>query len=385
MVWFGLISFSLYLWHWPIFAFAKVIYQDDLPRNFEFIALMVAVVLAWATTRFVERPFRFSSAAVALKGLAITFTLIITGLGGLALSRIDLTQSHVIGNLMVPRNESFAIGGSNKYYRGQGDWLFLGNAYNDTVAKLKLSVMPSPDDIDQAEAVFTDLATVAAKSNTKVVLLVGPNKSSVYSEYLPTDLKPSPTRYIEFFLERLRPIPNLTVYDPTRDLISVKNHEGILYWRTDTHWNQKGAYFALNGALDSIDVNPLSLSFRNSGTHGGDLIEISGLTDLPLQGGDNWEVIWPQEATWKVKSGGGQSGTFGSIEVIENLKPVAPLTAWVVGDSFTSALRPYFNFTFGEVNYIGHWSEELETLSDNLATAENKPDIIFVVRVERSF
>ena len=57
-VWIGLISYSLYLWHQPIFAFAKIrlISEPDLVTYLVLIAISVA--LAYFSLHFVESPFR---------------------------------------------------------------------------------------------------------------------------------------------------------------------------------------------------------------------------------------------------------------------------------------------------------------------------------------
>ncbi|MFN3470721.1 MAG: acyltransferase family protein, partial [Novosphingobium sp.] len=54
----GLISYSLYLWHWPIIVFAD--YLTDAPQGPVFKAALIAAsfLAAWASWRFVERPFR---------------------------------------------------------------------------------------------------------------------------------------------------------------------------------------------------------------------------------------------------------------------------------------------------------------------------------------
>jgi peptidoglycan/LPS O-acetylase OafA/YrhL len=55
----GLISYPLYLWHWPILSFARMIRGDEVPAGARIAAVILAVVLAWATWRFVESPIRF--------------------------------------------------------------------------------------------------------------------------------------------------------------------------------------------------------------------------------------------------------------------------------------------------------------------------------------
>jgi len=68
-----------------------------------------------------------------------------------------------------------------------------------------------------------------------------------------------------------------------------------------------------------------------------------------------------------------------------NTAALSEQTVWVIGDSFTGALKPYINATFKEVHYLGHWRSKLRTLSEELLISEEKPDLIIVVRVERSF
>ena len=56
----GLISYPLYLWHWPLLSFAKIIEGEVLPVGFRFAVLSLSVALAWMTYRLVECPIRFS-------------------------------------------------------------------------------------------------------------------------------------------------------------------------------------------------------------------------------------------------------------------------------------------------------------------------------------
>ena len=58
---------------------------------------------------------------------------------------------------------------------------------------------------------------------------------------------------------------------------------------------------------------------------------------------------------------------------------------WVVGDSFTGSFKQYLSATFREVHYIERRNNTLKKLPEELANADKKPDMIIVVRVERSF
>ncbi len=54
----GLVSYSAYLWHQPILAFARLRFGDGLPPTAILALGGLALVLAWPTWAFVERPFR---------------------------------------------------------------------------------------------------------------------------------------------------------------------------------------------------------------------------------------------------------------------------------------------------------------------------------------
>jgi peptidoglycan/LPS O-acetylase OafA/YrhL len=59
LVWVGLISYPLYLWHWPLLSFAQIV-ESHLPGPaIRAGAVALAVLLAWLTYRLVERPLRF--------------------------------------------------------------------------------------------------------------------------------------------------------------------------------------------------------------------------------------------------------------------------------------------------------------------------------------
>lgn len=60
---FGDISYSLYLWHWPILAFLRVYYGQNLPTSLGVMAVGMAVLLATLSYRLVEQPFMHKRAA----------------------------------------------------------------------------------------------------------------------------------------------------------------------------------------------------------------------------------------------------------------------------------------------------------------------------------
>lgn len=81
LVWFGLISFPLYLWHWPLLSFARIVEGGTPSALARTTILLVSVFLAWATYRFIERPLRYGRAA-NFKIFALMIVMVAVGYAG---------------------------------------------------------------------------------------------------------------------------------------------------------------------------------------------------------------------------------------------------------------------------------------------------------------
>jgi peptidoglycan/LPS O-acetylase OafA/YrhL len=80
MVLIGLISYPLYLWHWPLLSYLSIM-RNGNPNLLEvWAAIMVAIILSWLTFRFVEVPLRRNPDAVP----GLSFALLTVGVVGIA-------------------------------------------------------------------------------------------------------------------------------------------------------------------------------------------------------------------------------------------------------------------------------------------------------------
>ncbi len=82
MIWIGLISYSAYLWHQPLFAFARIRIPGHPPDWVMGALLLASLGLAYLTWRYVEAPFRHHGAQRSRFGRGQIFALSAAGLLG---------------------------------------------------------------------------------------------------------------------------------------------------------------------------------------------------------------------------------------------------------------------------------------------------------------
>lgn len=79
----GLLSYSIYLWHQPLFAFARVLGGGQLGMIEDILLIAASVGLAWLSWRYIERPFRrksrFRRSTIFIASLSGTAALIALG------------------------------------------------------------------------------------------------------------------------------------------------------------------------------------------------------------------------------------------------------------------------------------------------------------------
>jgi hypothetical protein len=96
LVFIGLISYPLYLWHWPLLSFARIL---DGPIDARETASLIALAfaLAWGTYAFIERPLRHSRRRAVVGGLALAMALVaaigVAGFSGGLKSRLAGTPA----------------------------------------------------------------------------------------------------------------------------------------------------------------------------------------------------------------------------------------------------------------------------------------------------
>lgn len=77
----------------------------------------------------------------------------------------------------------------------------------------------------------------------KLYILIVPNKNTIYSEYMPEDFTMGEYRRFDQVVELIEKV-GITVIDGRESLLAAKdkNPERLLYYKTDTHWNNHGGF-----------------------------------------------------------------------------------------------------------------------------------------------
>ena len=129
----GLISYSLYLWHWPIISFAKNVTIGEFSPRMQLSIFVATFVLSAVTYRFVEQPFRRAEkfknllgiktgilALMALAAMATTIYLA-THVKQREIPRIDTECFKTEETLQSVRRCSFGEKDSDKIFLLFGD------------------------------------------------------------------------------------------------------------------------------------------------------------------------------------------------------------------------------------------------------------------------
>ena len=109
MILIGLISYPLYLWHWPLLSYLGIMRGGDPTDLEKILVVTLAFILAWGTHSFIEKPIRRRRNVVM--GLALAMSLIAgIGLGTILASGVAFrfpTEISAIASLSVKDNAGF--------------------------------------------------------------------------------------------------------------------------------------------------------------------------------------------------------------------------------------------------------------------------------------
>lgn len=148
----------------------------------------------------------------------------------------------------------FAQSPDARAVEGLDDWLYFdnNNSLLDAAGKVDLS-----DEliVRGVESFYQNWQMLKAK-NIDYLLVIAADKSTIYPEFLPSYIEPAKTHRIDKFLQALKKkYPDFPVLDLRPILLLAKERE-VIYHKTDTHWNKRGAHFGYVALMKKLKINP---------------------------------------------------------------------------------------------------------------------------------
>lgn len=155
-VWLGLISFPLYLWHWPLLSFARILEGESPSKLSRILIVAMSIALAWLTYKLLEYPLR--SRAITIKSTFILiFLMVITALfslmvykkNGLPSRPMQSKYSTYANSISIPDRQKDCFEIDHAYERKEGWFCHLGDksrpakyfAYGDSHAGMLIPAL----------------------------------------------------------------------------------------------------------------------------------------------------------------------------------------------------------------------------------------------------
>ncbi len=203
------------------------------------------------------------------------------------------------------RNELMTLNSAVDYYLfhrstsdtvllGKDNWLFyVSKGDGDPLGSYQGTNLLSEDELAVMAENCVFWRDYLAERGMEFVIFIPPNKERMYSEYMPDDYgTPAEENKIKQIVDYLRTHTDLRVVYPYEELMQAKELvSDPIYYRTDSHWNQIGAYVGTAALLKELGIDMPSLAdegitIEASGKAAGDLAKMLYLS-RPMKNVDN--------------------------------------------------------------------------------------------------
>ncbi len=285
--------------------------------------------------------------------------------------------------LNVTKVAALGVSPSSKVILGNNRWLF----YGDEDIPYFRGVQPlTPAELDGWQKRLEERQAWLADRGIPYLLVFTPVKSTVYPEYMPRAYNRIGTlSRLDQLMAHLKAHSGLKVIDLRTAILDEKSRNQVFY-RTDTHWNNRGTYVGyteiiktLSRWFPELEVIPIS-AFEEFHTYfqaGRDLPTLLGMpedfwdryVDMKLTRPGLAHEIKPPPPASKLAAGGPDI-------VFEHPEAGLP-RAVMFRDSYAIALIPLLSENFSRIRYTWQYTFDRE-----IVEREN-PDVVIQEMVER--
>jgi len=287
--------------------------------------------------------------------------------------------------LNVGRVFGLGVSSSPKVVLGREGWLF----YGDIETEVYRAIVPFTDQqLKDWQAMFENRRDWLARRGIPYVVVVAPNKSTIYREFMPAALnRVNPQSRLDQLMDHLGKHSNLTVID-LRSALSEAKAQRQVYYRTDTHWNYQGAYSGYERIMNEIARSlPRVKAMPRTEFQEVAVLEpgkdLAGMLGLQNAYHENF-VELVRRTPWQARQVEG--GIPGEGPRVWGIKPRHAFEhpdaglprAVMFRDSFASWLVPFFAEHFSRIVFSWEYSFDRELVE------REHPDIVLQEMVERT-
>jgi hypothetical protein len=269
----------------------------------------------------------------------------------------------------------FGLSPTGRVIVGRDGWLFCNNGlmrlFNDPGRPF------TPEDLVLWRDVFEQREAWLAEQGIRYLLVIVPNKSTVYPEYLREAPDAFRTR-TDQFIECIKG-SSVEVLDLRPPLMSGKGSEP-LYFRRDTHWNPYGAMLGTNAICERLGLPPFRLEDCTSYP---DLRKIDDLASLLGLAGwpEEFQTVAPRSPARRVSLKEDKEARTDTLVMECDQTKDGRLLC--LGDSFIYDTRPFLACRFAHTVFAIDMWRPLSFNKD--IVAEVRPTVVIQLFVERQF
>lgn len=233
--------------------------------------------------------------------------------------------------------------------------------------------------------IFRQLEDEAAGYGGKFIVVVAPDKSTVYPQHMPDEIPVIGTvTSVDRLIERVDAYSDINIID-LRPVLIEASKTSLVYYKTDSHWNCLGAYYAYAEIISRLstdfpDLKPRPLGDFEFVSAGAGRFDIARMMDA--SGEEEAMTVTPLYQIDIVPVSGRFPALTGkSLRVVENPDHAAPSLIMVHDSFYDMCLRDFIEPEFSRTVSIAYPDVEIPDLV-RMIEAE-KPDIVIVQLVER--
>ena len=266
---------------------------------------------------------------------------------------------------------------------GNNNFIFLitNNESDCELADYQCSKKFTQQEIENGISFYSKMQNFCKDRNIEFFALCAPNKSKVYSQYMPPSICKGDVSRNDILFEACKNAGINIIY-PKAELIEASRNN-IVYYPYDSHWNRLGAYVGARLILKNWGVDLPALESVQIETDGEGDNDLCKWINLSFPQTEESKKFYPVD----FKKYYDMDYDFDSVVPAGpyiNPEPVIAKKLLVVGDSYRMSLSPVMAGTFAEtyIMYNGIWDwKPCEKICE--AIEQVNPDYVLYVSVER--